>query len=217
MYSQTQTSDRYIINPDDLILFWAMVAALCLGSVSALLLLGSPTESPSSSALAPQPAASTSGKAKPLQSPKKASSQQMVAWLREAIIGQESGGDHTLMNASGSGATGLGQVMPENIGPWSLEILGRPLSQQQFIDSPQLQLAIIDGKLKQYWNAAMRQTNGKVNESVRRSASTWYSGDPELFDDQKPQFWGGDRYPSIGEYTEGVLYKFTRHKKEAGF
>jgi hypothetical protein len=214
MYSQTQASDRgdHIIDWEWLFIYCAMVAALCLGSITASILLGPTAEPLSSSALTPQ---GGPGKPKPRNKPK-ATTPQMVALLRDAIISQESGGDHTLMNASGSGATGLGQVMPENIGPWSREFLGRELTQQQFIDSPQLQLAIIDGKLSQYWRAAMRHTNGRVNESVRRSASAWYSGDPELFDNTNPQSWNGNPYPSISAYTTDVLHKFMRRKQKAG-
>ena len=36
------------------------------------------------------------------------------------------------MNASGSGATGLGQVMPENIGPWTNKYLGYRMTQEEF-------------------------------------------------------------------------------------
>jgi hypothetical protein len=128
--------------------------------------------------------------------------------LRNAIIGQESAGDHTLLNASGSGAMGLGQVMPENVPAWSREILGREVTTAEFLSNPSLQITIIDGKLQQYWSAALWQAHGNPDEAVRRVASWWYCGDPHKFADTAPQFWNGDRYPSIAEYTEEVLQRF---------
>lgn len=128
--------------------------------------------------------------------------------LRNAIIGQESAGDHTLLNASGSGAMGLGQVMPENVPAWSREILGREVTAAEFLSDPNLQLLIIDGKLQQYWSAAIWQARGNSDEAVRRVASWWYCGDPHKFADETPQYWNGDRYPSISQYTQEVLHKF---------
>lgn len=132
--------------------------------------------------------------------------------LRNAIIGQESGGNHTLLNASGSGAMGLGQVMPENIPQWSREALGKEISQTEFLNSPDLQLVIIDFKLQQYWDDAIKQAKGNEDEAVLRVASWWYSGNPDKFTDTKPQFWGGDAYPSIAEYSQSVLARFKRQQ-----
>jgi hypothetical protein len=130
------------------------------------------------------------------------------AALRNAIIGQESGGNHTLLNASGSGAMGLGQVMPENVALWSREILGREVSAEEFLNDPHLQLTIIDGKLQQYWAIALWQAHGNSDEAVRRVASWWYCGDPHKFANEAPQYWNGDVYPSIAQYTQDVLHRF---------
>lgn len=54
-----------------------------------------------------------------------------ITALRMAIVGQESGGQSDIVNHSGSGATGLGQVMPENIAAWSQQCVGRSLSQDE--------------------------------------------------------------------------------------
>lgn len=132
--------------------------------------------------------------------------------LRHAIIGQESGGEHALLNASGSGAMGLGQIMPENLSQWSQEALGREISRSEFLNNPDLQLAIIDFKLKQYWDEAIRQARGNEDEAVMRVASWWYSGDPDLFTDTRPQYWGADEYPSIAEYCQSVLDRFKRQR-----
>ena len=132
--------------------------------------------------------------------------------LRQAIIAQESGGDHHLMNASGSGAMGLGQIMPENLPSWSQEVLGRELSAQEFLDSPTVQVQIMDHKLAEYWQKAHVQAKGNLDETVMRVAAWWYSGDPHQFCDTTPQLWNGDRYPSVADYSTSVLGHFNRHQ-----
>lgn len=128
--------------------------------------------------------------------------------LRQAIVGQESGGNHKIENRSGSGAMGLGQVMPENLPSWSKAALGREISKEEFLKDPQLQIKIIDFKLKEYWDAALKQSGGNEDEAVRRVAAWWYSGDPNKFDDSKPQSWGKDSYPSISSYSQNVLSRW---------
>jgi len=135
-----------------------------------------------------------------------------VEALRNAIIGQESGGNHSIVNVSGSGAMGLGQVMPENLPQWSREILGREVTAAEFLRDPALQIAIIDGKLQQYWQVATWQAGGNTDEAVRRVASWWYCGNPNKFADTTPQYWRGDRYPSIAEYTQAVLDRFNAQR-----
>lgn len=131
-----------------------------------------------------------------------------VTRLRTAIIGQESGGSTDLLNASGSGAMGLGQIMPENLGAWSQECLGRSLTSSEFLQSAQLQTQIIDCKLQQYWEISLKSAHNNRQEAVRRVASWWYSGDPHKFIDTAPQRWGADTYPSIAEYSQSVWRRF---------
>ena len=50
-------------------------------------------------------------------------------------------------------------------------------------------------------------------EAVRRTAATWYSGDPNKADDTTPQKWQGDpdkEYPSIKDYSDEVLARTAR-------
>ena len=47
--------------------------------------------------------------------------------LYQSIVTQESSGRTAVVNPD-SGAVGMGQVMPFNIGPWTREILGRELT-----------------------------------------------------------------------------------------
>lgn len=127
--------------------------------------------------------------------------------LRRAIIGQESGANFRAVNRH-SGALGYGQVMPENVASWSREALGYSITPQQFLNSPQLQLQIIDHKLSQYLQQALRVSNGNEEVAIRRVASQWYSGRPHLYNSTTPQYYGGHRYPSIAEYTLSVLAKY---------
>lgn len=122
--------------------------------------------------------------------------------LREAIIGQESGGDHAVVNPD-SGAIGLGQVMPENVGPWSRECLGQELTPEEFKNNPDLQVKIINCKIGQYWESAKSNGEGDF-EACRSVAATWYSGDPTLKDSTRPQA----GYPSISDYTKSVCSSF---------
>lgn len=127
--------------------------------------------------------------------------------LRRAIIGQESGANFRAVNRH-SGALGYGQVMPENVADWSREALGYSITPQQFLNSPQLQLQIIDHKLGQYLQHALLASNGNEEVAIRRVASQWYSGRPHLYNSTTPQYYGGHRYPSIAEYTLSVLAKY---------
>ncbi|MGI0487043.1 hypothetical protein ACN4EK_16505 [Pantanalinema rosaneae CENA516] len=134
----------------------------------------------------------------------------LIRNLRQAIIDQESDGNHQLQNPSGSGALGLGQVMPEQLAKWSLEAVGREVSPQEFLNSPGLQIMVIDHKLTEYWQQAIVQANGNQSEAIRRVAAWWYSGNPDKFTDTTPQSWNDDAYPSIATYANQILERFNQ-------
>ena len=121
--------------------------------------------------------------------------------LRTAIIGQESGGDPHVVNAIG--ATGLAQVMPENIPVWTEEALGRSLTPEQFRLDKTVQLKVIDHKLGKYLEEARKVTPDPAI-AVKRVAAKWYSGDPSLFTNTRPQLLG----PSIADYSSSVLNRY---------
>lgn len=122
--------------------------------------------------------------------------------LMKAIATQESGGNHQLIN-SDSGATGKWQVMPINIPEWSRASLGREVSHAEFLASPQLQREIVKHRLGLYLEK--QSVPGRCQEEViRRVASAWYSGRPSLWNNERPQFSNGRRYPSIASYTKSV-------------
>ena len=143
--------------------------------------------------------------------------------LRNAIIGQESAGDAAIVNKD-SGALGLGQVMPDNLAPkdadgneikssgWDVEALGKDLTPEQFLADPDAQVKIINHQLSKIFDAQIAAGKSE-EEAVRRTAATWYSGDPNKADDTTPQNWEGDpdkEYPSIKDYSDEVLARTAR-------
>ncbi|MEG4304793.1 S8 family serine peptidase [Microcoleus sp. D3_18a_C4] len=143
----------------------------------------------------------------PPVSPNMAKTGSIVKALQIAIFGQESGYNYAAVN-SDSGALGIAQVMPENIPSWSREALGYPITANQFLNSPDLQLKIVAYKLNQYYQQAIAASGGNVDIAVRRVASDWYSGNPNLYNNTSPQYTNGVQYPSIANYTLSVLGKF---------
>lgn len=85
------------------------------------------------------------------------------------ISQQESGGNYGAVNRR-SGAMGRYQIMPSNIRGtgrgWDYEVLGRDITTQQFMNSPQLQDQIARAKLQQYYDKY-----GPAGASI-----AWYAG-----------------------------------------
>jgi hypothetical protein len=72
-----------------------------------------------------------------------------------AISSVESGGNyHAVGPNTGSMGRALGkyQVMSENVGPWSKEVLGREVSPSEFLSNPKIQDAVFERKFGQYVN-----------------------------------------------------------------
>ena len=109
----------------------------------------------------------------------------------QAIMGQESGGDYRAVNAR-TGASGLYQVMPANIGPWSEQVLGRRVSVAEFRGDPEIQTAVARGIMEGYFK----------DYGARGAASAWYSGNPKK-QNQYKRFRPNE--PSIGEYVDQVI------------
>lgn len=106
-----------------------------------------------------------------------------------AIVAQESGGNYQAR--SPAGALGRYQVMPRNVGPWSRETLGYPISTAEFLASPRLQDRIARRKLREYLD----------RYGPAGAAAAWYSGDPGRADDPSPVKGG----PSVRQYVREVL------------
>lgn len=132
--------------------------------------------------------------------------------LFNSLAAQESGGDPSQVNAD-SGATGLLQVMPENIGPWSQEILGRAMTKEEFLSDPDAQRKVGRGKLRQYYQEYILRGE-TPDEAIRKTAASWYAGPnwesaygSNFHNSKKPQMFGGTAYPSMYEYTTKVLQR----------
>lgn len=71
-----------------------------------------------------------------------------------AIAGIESGGRYDAVgpvaNKQGNRAYGKYQVLDTNIAPWTQEVLGRPMSPEEFLANPQAQDAVFKAKFGQY-------------------------------------------------------------------
>ena len=74
--------------------------------------------------------------------------------LRKAIVSQESAGDYQDINPH-TRALGGGQIMPFNLPVWSKEMLGREVSEQEFLASEDIQNQIIEAKLGEYIETEM--------------------------------------------------------------
>jgi hypothetical protein len=139
--------------------------------------------------------------------PQQTETKPIVEKLRNAIAGQESNHDPSAVNPH-SNALGYGQVMPENIKEWSTQCLGKPLTEDEFIKSKEKQVKIIDCKLTEYLESTKNAPD--FDTQIRKVASMWYSGDPTLYDNPRPQTYGAGDYPSIREYTTTVLERFKK-------
>ena len=98
----------------------------------------------------------------------------MAGRFRNAVVGQESGGNPNAVN-SRTGAAGLGQVMPENVGPWTEKHLGRRMTYEEFLADPQAQERVIMGEFQEVLGKH-NQPGRSEEEIVRRAAAEWYGG-----------------------------------------
>jgi len=90
----------------------------------------------------------------------------------QAIGGIESGGRYDAVgppaNEKGNRAYGKYQVLDSNIPAWTQEVLGRPMSPQEFLASPQAQDAVFNAKFGQYV-----QKHGSPEAASR----AWFAGE----------------------------------------
>ena len=129
-----------------------------------------------------------------------------IAKFRKAIIAKESGGSYTVVNPD-SGAIGIGQVMPENVGPWTKRYLGKALTPEQFRYNPGAQDAVVNGRFRDML-ADQRAAGYKGEQMIRRAAAVWYSGQASRWNDPKQETYNGRRYPSVADYTLSIWKAF---------
>lgn len=107
-----------------------------------------------------------------------------------AISQIESGGNYGILGAptsSGDRAYGAYQIMGNNIGPWTKEVLGAPMSPQEFLASPQAQDAVFQTKFGQY-----AQKYGPEG-----AARAWFAGPGNM---NNPN--ASDGNTTVGQYAD---------------
>jgi len=127
--------------------------------------------------------------------------------LYTAITGKESGGNYGAVNRD-SKALGIGQIMPDNISAWTKRHLGYEMTPQQFLDNPVAQEKVVSGQLGLIMQDQIA-AGYSGEEMVRRAAAIWYSGNGNLWNNTKPQYYNGNPYPSIADYTKDIWRRFS--------
>lgn len=118
-----------------------------------------------------------------------------------ALIGKESGGNANAINPD-SGAMGLGQIMPENWGPWAAEA---GVSASDFSEANQRK--VIKHKLAQYYEAY---------GNWRDVALVWYGGEggrqrAAAGGGNNPEPYGSNVYDSLNAYADNVMAKMNEY------
>jgi hypothetical protein len=140
--------------------------------------------------------AAVNGGSTPSVSPAAAALSGGTPNYRDAISSIESGGKYDItgpVTKSGDRAYGRYQVMGNNIGPWTREILGKEMTPEEFLRTPEAQDKVFDarfgGYVKQYGNP-------------QDAASMWFSG--------RPMAKAGNAKDVLGTTVPGYVSKFTK-------
>lgn len=116
--------------------------------------------------------------------------------FKSAIIGQESGGRYGVPNAQGSGAMGIGQVMPETARALAARV-GLPyrpeLMRGTTADARQYQDRITDAAVREAWNA------GGQGKDPRVSAMYYHGGSNRKGWGPKTQRYSNDILRRLGQ------------------
>lgn len=112
-----------------------------------------------------------------------------------SIAKQESGGRYSAVNRS-SNALGKYQILASNIPSWSKRALGRSITPQQFLKSPQLQEAIARYQLQKYYN----------KYGAAGASQAWYGGEGSVGRNVS----GGKGYPTSNNYAKAILRRMGR-------
>lgn len=124
-----------------------------------------------------------------------------IARYGGAIAGIESGGRYDAVgptHARLGRALGKYQVMEANVGPWSREALGREVSADEFLASPEIQDTVFQHRFGGYV-----QKYG----SPERAAAAWFSGSPDT---------ASTKRDSLGTSVPAYVAKFRNNLTLAG-
>lgn len=122
----------------------------------------------------------------------------------QAISRQESGHSYAAVNPH-SGALGRYQFMPATKASvaQACPSVGRVPSRNEFLSSSELQDQIMRCKVERDLKTIQRKSDD-INTQCRMMSSTHYSGNPDLWNNRRPQTYNGASYPSIAAYTQSV-------------
>lgn len=125
-----------------------------------------------------------------------------VEAYKAAIATQESGGRYSEVNPD-SGALGKYQFMPGTMKSTAKKCIGATPTETQFLADPKLQDRIMDCYLGSALTTIQKKSDDPKTQ-CRMMAAYHYSGNPDLWDNTRPQATNGNRYPSIADYTRSV-------------
>ena len=139
-----------------------------------------------------------------------------IGRITRAFIGQESGGDQFAVNKD-TAASGLGQLLISNIGPWTKQYLGREMTRSEFMNNKAAQITLLNRRFAEQY--AKHSAPGRSEEEVvRRMAAVHYGGDGAV------EHWNNPRYhdrngpynpgyePNMAEYTASVWARVSGQK-----
>ena len=133
-----------------------------------------------------------------------------VRGLMRALGFQESRGNYQADNPASYGPTnpalGKYQILWTNVLGWSRAAgMPHPGTKEDFKNNPAYQEKLAQWKFSDY----VRQASAKTDDpdiAIRMAASAWYSGNMDLYENNKPEPHG----PSIRDYTLKVLGHYKR-------
>jgi hypothetical protein len=126
---------------------------------------------------------------------------------REAIAAVESrgSGDYAAVGPvvekgmyKGQRAYGRYQVMEGNIGPWTKEVFGEPMTKEEFMNSPEAQDAVVENQLRKSF-----EKFGTYDDA----ASVWFSGQP-----YDPSSKRSDGFTTVPDYIKKFRRFFVENK-----
>lgn len=133
-----------------------------------------------------------------------------VRGLMRALGFQESRGNYRADNPASYGPTnpalGKYQILWTNVLGWSRAAgMPHPGTKEDFKNNPAYQEKLAQWKFSDYVRQASAKTDDP-NIAIRMAASAWYSGNMDLYENNKPEPHG----PSIRDYTLKVLGHYKR-------
>ena len=139
-----------------------------------------------------------------------------IGRITRAFIGQESGGDQFAVN-NRTGAAGLGQLLDDNIGPWTRKYLGREMSRSEFMNNKAAQITLLNRRFTEQY--AKHSAPGRSEEeTVRRMAAEHYGGSDAVKHWNNPEYHKeGSKYnpynePNMAKYTASVWARYSGQK-----